>query len=120
MPAPDPKLWSELLAALRRARGQNALRGHVVAQPDQGRVLVEVPPRGAAAAPLWIVVSVGPYAATVVAQLPDRRRLALTDYPAMVGFVAAVAEAARAGRPYSRTNDTSTDYKPGFRATPPR
>ena len=125
MPAtPNPQLWADLLAALRHARGHNGLRGLVLPQPDQGRIVIEVPPRGAAVQARHVVVQVGPYAATVVAQLGPTERLALTDLPEgpdrLARFVARLALVARGGAPYALTADDRASYKPGFRALPPR
>ncbi len=113
------------MAALRRVRGQNGLRGQIIAQPDRGRVLIEVPSRGEDLASHWITVTLGPYVATVVAQLSPREQLRLADFThedptaRMDAFAAGIASAARRGLPYTLTVDDRATYKPGFRAQPP-
>jgi hypothetical protein len=123
MTIPFPSVqWVELVAALKRARGANLLRGTVQLLPDQRRIYIEQAQRGehsAVAHPnKWLLVEVGLYTASTLCRTPEGHVFRLSEFPDMAAFVSQVASESRSQLPYVRTTDTNTEYKPGFRAKP--
>jgi len=125
MAIPFPSVhWVELLAELKRARGANLLRGTVQLLPDQRRIYIERTARGESGAvsvpPTWLHIEVGLYTASTLCRTPEGRVIRLSEFADVAAFVRQIALESRLGRPYIRTNDTTTEYKASFRAHLPR